>query len=158
MRERSKGGALRRATKNPGLVNSMHPRSRREYLDGDYYDKLNDEQKAMLSKFLDEYYGGALAKADEPESWENDLHSTEAERKSCWDRTNARNRDLFSLLLQGKALEEITERTSEDSSFYVQGNMQEDNLIAILDAKDASYDIRTKKRGRPAKNKANTED
>jgi hypothetical protein len=96
-----------------GLHKELHPKSRWEYLDMDYLNQLSDEEKSMLSKFIDEYYGAALAPADDPESWEADFHSTDALRKECRDRNNARNRDIYSILRTRGMVEDIKIDNSE---------------------------------------------
>jgi len=88
----------RRDEEFAGLKKELHPRTRWEYLDMDYADKLSDEDKKMLSKFVDEYYGASLSPADQPDNWTNDFHSTPELRKECMDRNNARNRDMYTIL------------------------------------------------------------
>lgn len=97
MTSKSKGGSRRKNTPFPGLKKELHPRPRRHYIDQDYINKLSDEEKEFLSKFNDEYYGASLAKVDDLQAREKDFHKTAEERKTCYDRNNACNRDVSSV-------------------------------------------------------------
>lgn len=59
-------------------------------MDIDYVDQLNQEEKEWLSQFNNEYYGNTLNK-----DWRKNLHYKE-QKKSIYDATNARNRDVFN--------------------------------------------------------------
>lgn len=79
----------------------MHPelnlRSRTELLDYDYLDKLSDKEKKFLNKFTEEYVNASL---DVKKKWRN-LHKTKESIRDCFNRNNARNRDI---LTQQKAM------------------------------------------------------
>jgi hypothetical protein len=134
----SKGGHKRRNSKYPGLDPKMHPRTRHEYIDIDYAKKLTDEEKAYLSKFMDEYYGATLAPADSPGRWRKDLHRNKKLRKDCTDRNNARNRDTYS---RSKARDKVKSITKEketeivDSKSTLNPAAHEDAIVALLDKK-----------------------
>lgn len=77
-------------------------------LDYDYIDKLSDKEKKFLNKFTEEYVNASL---DVKKKWRN-LHKTKESIRDCFNRNNARNRDV---LTQQKAmgkhtyLEDITD-------------------------------------------------
>ncbi len=59
-----------------------------KYVDQDYYEDLNDEDKAYLDRFNQEYYLDSCG--SEP------LHNTPELRKSISDSNNARRRDVLN--------------------------------------------------------------
>jgi hypothetical protein len=60
-------------------------------VDQDYSHKLSAEEKAWLSRFNQEYYDNSrLSEVDS-------LHNTPELKKSCYNATNARNRDLYGI-------------------------------------------------------------
>lgn len=124
--KQSKGGHKRRATKYAGMYKQLHPRSRRDYIDADYVSTLSNEDKAFYSKFIDEYYGATLASAKKKWRWKNDFHKTPKERKTCTDRNNAQNRDIFAI--KKHELEEATLKKIDKAL-----NSPEDALIEIID-------------------------
>ena len=70
-----------------------------------YTDTKAMEELAYITKFYNEYYRNVIKKGDEKA-----LHNTDELRKSCYSRTNARNRDLMSM----------HNRITEDSEEYVE--------------------------------------
>src|ERR1700733_7343823 len=93
----SKGGVRRKNETYPGLKKELHPRTRWEYMDQDYFNKLSNTEKAFMSKFMEEYYGASFATKDDYINRENDLHKSDALRKDCEHRNNSRNRDIYSI-------------------------------------------------------------
>lgn len=126
-RKNSKGGQKRAANKYPGLHRELHPKTRWEYLDGDYYSGLSDEDKEYMSKFNEEYYGASLAKADAPETWDDDFHNTRKLRKECTDRNNARNRDLYTILHTRGLVEDIKLKDG-NASEELNSQLEVDNI------------------------------
>jgi hypothetical protein len=61
-------------------------------LDYDYLHKLSEEELAWLNKFTEEYVHANL-NTEKPKS---NLHRTKSMRKDCYDRNNARNRDVLT--------------------------------------------------------------
>lgn len=110
----------RRDEEFAGLKKDLHPKTRWEYLDMDYIDKLPIEDKKLLSKFIDEYYGASLAPADNPDNWKNDYHSTPELRKECMDRNNARNRDMYTIL-RTRGMVETTHDDGSERTFDLHG-------------------------------------
>jgi hypothetical protein len=120
---------------NPGLDKSLHPRTRWESLDADYIDKLSPEEKAFYSKFVDEYYGAALAKESEPKKWKKDLHKTKELRKECRDRNNARNRDLYTISRTHGWVSSYEENKDVlDEGRTIQADLNERAIIKKLDS------------------------
>jgi hypothetical protein len=64
-------------------------KSRTDLLDYDYLGKLNDEELKFLNKFTGEYINAAINQEDK-----TTMHNTKRLRKDCYDRNNARNRDI----------------------------------------------------------------
>lgn len=79
-------------TKNAALIKKFTPRVRQEYLDYDYLDQLNDEDKAWLNKFTEEYLNASFEKDG------TDIQPYEKYGKDSNDRNNARNRCLYGAL------------------------------------------------------------
>jgi hypothetical protein len=150
LRRPPRANTNRSSTPFAALHKELHPKSRWEYLDMDYINDLSDEEKAVLAKFIDEYYGASLAPADNPESWDKDFHDNQELRKDCMDRNNARNRDLYSILRTRGMVEETqihdgTIEGAEESQFQVEmGSLrqnldyghQEDVLNELIDRND----------------------
>lgn len=67
-------------------------RSRTELLDYDYLDKLTDKEKKFLNKFTEEYVNASI---DTSKKWRN-LHKKKAAVRDCYNRNNARNRDILT--------------------------------------------------------------
>lgn len=82
-------------------------------MDYDYLHKLSDKELEWLNKFTEEYVHANL----DTERPRKNLHNTKAMRKDCYDRNNARNRDV---LVRQKAqnkniyLDDIKARAKEE--------------------------------------------
>jgi hypothetical protein len=140
VRKNSKGGTKRKADKFAGLNPRMHPMARREYLDGDYYDKLNDKEKAFMSKFIDEYYGGSLANKEDKAGRRKDLHKSDKRRKECYDRNNARNRDMYILATTKGKMDKLMTDEKYDSQVETpcsDASKHEDTINELIDIKDS---------------------
>lgn len=104
----------REMTKHPALNPEFNLKCRTELLDYDYLHKLNEEELAWLNKFTEEYVNANI----NTKNPRKNLHRSKALKKDCYDRNNARNRDV---LTRQKAfnkniyLEEITKKGYEDS-------------------------------------------
>lgn len=116
-------GLKRKNTKYPGLTPSVHPRNRQEYIDYDYVHQLSAKEKEWLSNFTEEYLGGNFQHAG------TKMHKSKKERKTCYDRTNARNRDMYSKAVATKRLMSIDDVTD----MYEDRSTNEDILIKKLD-------------------------
>ncbi len=135
-RKNSRGGQKRRDDPFPGINKQLHPRSRGEYIDYDYTSKLSNEEKEMLSKFTDEYYGASLAHKDDWYGRKKDFHRLKKERKACQHRNNARLRDVL-IVSRGKSglTDDKTIQLTDVKVTDV--NKVEDTLIALIDLKDS---------------------
>lgn len=75
-------------------------RPRREYIDYDYADTLNPEDREFLAKFTDEYYGGGGFKRKE-EGGEYDysqsIHKSDKLRRLCYNRNDSIKRCIYTL-------------------------------------------------------------
>ena len=66
------------------------------------YPKLSYEERCWMSQFLLEYHNGAVKKNDP-----NAIFKSDEDRKDCYNRKNAANRDLFSILNANGKIESI---------------------------------------------------
>lgn len=108
------------AALNPGL----NLKSRTELLDYDYLHKLSDEELTWLNKFTEEYVNANI-NTQHPRK---NLHKSKAMRKDCYDRNNARNRDV------------LTRQRASNKSVYLdditkKGYSNEDQLNARIELK-----------------------
>ena len=88
--------------KYPNLVKEVNLLRRQELIDFDYLDKLNDEEKEYLNKFMGEYMGASVSKKDYVRNGvkykrvsNKNIHSKKY-HKSLYDANNARNRDIYA--------------------------------------------------------------
>lgn len=98
----------RNQTKFPALEKKYNLLSRQDLLDFDYLDKLNDKEKAWLNKFVEEEVNASFRHS-------NPLNKTKKQRKACYDKNNARNRDLLTknkILGNVEDLMSVTKETS----------------------------------------------
>jgi hypothetical protein len=118
----------RNKVKHPGLKKQYNSRIKQEYLDCDYVNQLSEEEKDFLSDFNEEYYGANL---DYKDLENNRFHKTQADKKACTDRNNARNRCLYgNVKASGRTVDVVVE-TKEEASANI-----EDALIDYIDSKD----------------------
>ena len=82
----------RARTPYSALNPQLNLRSRFELIDYDYLDKLTKEEKTWLNKFTEEYTNAKLDVVDLTKN----LHNTQVLKKDCFDRNNARNRDILT--------------------------------------------------------------
>lgn len=65
-------------------------KTRSNLIDYDYLDKLSDKELAFLNAFTSEYINADM-NHNGPK-----LHKTKKQKKDCYDRNNARNRDILT--------------------------------------------------------------
>lgn len=121
-KKQNKEKTQREKTDFPNLNARVNIKRRAELLDYDYLDKLNDEELAFLDKFNKEYIIASLA-----ENNEDNLHNTPELKKDCYDRNNARNRDILTKEKAKNSLLYLEELISEETK------NPEDELIKKLD-------------------------
>lgn len=89
---KKKKATRRSKSKFASLEPQYNLKSRQELIDYDYIQKLSDKEKKWLAKFTEEYVNASL---DEAHPRKN-LHNSKRLRKDCYDRNNARNRDVLT--------------------------------------------------------------
>ena len=117
----------RKQTKNAGLHKRFFSKIKREFHDVDYVHKLNDEEKAWLSKFYNEDLGANFTDSGE------EIYKDPKDKKKAYSRNNARNRDIYAQArAQGKLMfSDLTPDPESDESYD-----PTDDLIDLLDEKD----------------------
>jgi hypothetical protein len=93
-------------------------------LDYDYLSKLSEEELLWLNKFTEEYVNASF----DTSKPRNNLHRTKSARKDCYDRNNARNRDV------------LTRQRAQNKTVYLEdvvqkGKDEEDRLNARIELK-----------------------
>jgi hypothetical protein len=128
-------------TQYPNLDRRLYSRAKQEYLDQDYLNDLNDEEKAWLDQFLGEYLNASF------ENDETDLHQDDEQKKDVYSQNNARNRCLYGQLKTKvgptKLLnyDIVKNMVEEEFSKEVDPNNIEDAMINYLDSiKESSED------------------
>ena len=86
--------------KYPALKRELNLKSRSEEIDFDYLHKLNDEEKEWLNKFSSEWINASFEKEEPKKKGKRrkfkNLHKTDKQKKSCYNRNNARNRCIVT--------------------------------------------------------------
>lgn len=127
-KEKKKKPTKRSRSKYPNLDPDLNLKIRRDLIEVDYLDKLNDDQKGWLDKFNNESINASFDKNNK-----KNLHKTKEQKKACYDANNARNRDILSRAqAQGKSisLEDPTglEQTLSLSESSENGSSDGENL------------------------------
>lgn len=76
--------------KYPALDPKYNLKSRSELIDYDYIDKLSDKEKEFLNNFTEEFIGANMNHKGKK------LHKKKDQIKDCYNRNNARNRDILT--------------------------------------------------------------
>lgn len=130
IRRNSKGGEKRRQEQYPGLKPGLHPKARGEYMDYDYIHKLDHKAKEFLSGFSEEHYGGSFQHKGKI------LNKKKADRRDCYNRNNARNRDTISRSRTRGWIEPIEGNVS---AIDKKSENPEDFIIEMLDAENGEF-------------------
>ena len=110
--------------KYPAVDKKYTPKTRAEYLDIDYFDQLNEEEKEFINKFYEEDLQASFKRDG------SDLFD-DTERKASYGRNNARNRCMYT---RAKAMGRVMDSTNDVAYVREDGvNQQEDYLIAKID-------------------------
>lgn len=80
----------RSKVKNPGLKKQYNLKSRQEFLDFDYIEKLNDSEKEWLNRFIEEEVNADFRHKGKK------LNRTKKEKQKIYNNNNARNRDIYT--------------------------------------------------------------
>jgi hypothetical protein len=122
--------------KFPALNKQYNLKSRSDLLECDYIHKLNDEEKAFLNKFNEEFVNASFEKDNK-----KNLHKTADLKKDCYDRNNARNR---CILTKAKASGKHV-NFSELNEDQIMDNYEE-KIIYVIDKKKKREKQRLRRR------------
>lgn len=124
----------RKRSKFPGLSKKYNTKVRQELIDYDYLGKLSEEEKEWLNKFSEEYNSGSFKKTEAGNYSTKNLHRSKKLRKDCYDRTNSRNRDVFSITKANDMLKDADKLNFhlEEKSYRDAGQVEND-IIEIID-------------------------
>lgn len=116
--------------KYPGLNVKRMVSNRKEYVDYDYVEGLDDTAKDFLNRFTEEYYIANFKHKGKK------LGRKKKDRKDSYDRNNQRNRDLYSKakvtgLLDNAPTKEYLQ-SKLDNQYLEHFTDQEDILIELL--------------------------
>lgn len=131
----SKKKTPRDKIKNVGLRKEKFSKIKQEYHDIDYVNKLNDEEKQWLSKFLEEDLGARFNHGQE------NIYTEKDDVRASYRRNNQRNRDLYAIerakgnLILGGGLElaELIETKQQEGLEWLD---YEDYFISNLNEED----------------------
>lgn len=99
-------------------------------MDQDYINDLSDDEKQWLSNFMEEYMSGNFQHKGKK------LHRTKKEKKTCYDRNNSRNRDVYTLnRTRGWIEAPVDLAAAVDSTQHLTADGQENALIELIDLK-----------------------
>jgi hypothetical protein len=98
---------LKKRKKHADLDPIYMPRVRREFVDHDYINELNNEEKDWLSKFDSEYYGASIQKTKTGNIKKKHIHDKNEHAKELYDSNNKRNNDLYGVTRINGLLENI---------------------------------------------------
>lgn len=115
-----------------GFLKKNYPRPRQWQVDQDYSRRLSPDNADYLSRFLREYYGADIRKADP-----NRLHITDELRKKAYVEGNAARRDLLNIADCGRAVDRVGKAIwkLEQTNQFTDPADYERDLVDSLDAK-----------------------
>lgn len=137
----SKKKTPRSQVKHPGFIKRYNPKVNQEYMDIDYLDKLNEQEKEWLHKFEEEFNGASL----DFKNLENNLHNTQELKKDCTDRKNARNRCTYGIAKANGLVRDDpriennrihNDSRIENNCIYDDPSITEDAMISYIDKKN----------------------
>ncbi len=117
-------------TKHNGLKKEFFSKIKQEYHDIDYVDKLSEQEKDWLSRFMNEDLGANLKENRESGKA---INTDPKHIRDIWARNNARNADLYSKAKATGMLD--TPDAIPDDSYY------ESFEDAVIDQLDLSKQI-----------------
>jgi len=120
MKKGKKKVTRRNSKKYPALNPSVNLKTRLDILDFDYIDKLNEKDKKWLNNFVEEYNNADFRHKGKK------LHTTKKTKRDCYNRNNARNRDIFTkskacgkLDYYPDITKELKDNIAIDEDFYI---------------------------------------
>jgi hypothetical protein len=114
--------------KYPGFDKGVNSRTRWEYLDQDYIDKLSPKDKKYLSDFMCEWMSGNFQHDGKK------MHKTGQEKRDCYNRNNARNRDVYAIKKATGYLAPIEDHAQALESSHISKDSNEDAIIELIDS------------------------
>jgi hypothetical protein len=81
----------RSQVKYPGLTPRFFSRIKQEYHDYDYINQLSEKEKQWLNDFTEEDLGARLNHKGKK------INRTKERKRGCYNRNNARNRDIYAI-------------------------------------------------------------
>lgn len=135
--KKKKTRSKRSRTKYPSLKKELNLKNRQELIDYDYINKLNDEEKAWLDKFTDEYVNASFTKTKGGAYSSKNLHKKASQRREAYQRNNKRNVDTFTATKTTGMLKDAKSliATLQDKSVRTASEV-EDTIITLLDKKN----------------------
>jgi hypothetical protein len=123
-----KRGLKRKASRYPGLEKGVNGKFRQESIDFDYLDKLSPKEREFLSNFMEEWNGANMNHPGKK------FHKSKKDRKKCYDRNNARQRDIYNHKKNMGLLVSVEDNIKEIDKKG--DNTTEDLIIEKLDKKN----------------------
>ena len=130
----------RASKKFPALDPRVNSRTKQQYIDYDYLDKLTQDEKEWLNRFSGEYYSGDFKKESgsvrgDGKYLKDCIHPTDAAtRKECYDRNNHNNMDYFSVAkAKGEMLYPTDMIEAVDETTYAEINEFERLMESAID-------------------------
>lgn len=112
---------------HPGLDKKLFSKIKQEYHDIDYAHTLDDKSKKWLSQFMEEHLGAQLNEQTLKNKYNRKpLHKTKKRVKDCYDRNNARQRDIYGL---SKATGRLDDYNSSGVSDYIDKLSEKDDSV-----------------------------
>lgn len=127
----------------PGLNKNLFSKVKQEYHDIDYVDKLDDEAKKFMSQFMEEHLGANLDEKRHKKKYNKKvMHKTKKLKKDCFDRNNARQRDIYGLSKATGKLEDYNTPGVSDylDSLCEKANVEE-QLIDKIDSEKLGQNV-----------------
>ena len=116
--------------KYPGLDKRFFSKIKQEYHDIDYAHKLSDKDQKWLSQFMEENLGAQLNEKTLKNKYnKKPIHKSKAQKKDCYDRNNARQRDIYGL---SRATGKLNDYDSNYVADYIE-SMSKDDMLSYED-------------------------
>lgn len=126
-KKKQKKKTRRSEQKNPDLDPRFNLKTRTELLDQDYLNKLSQKELNWLNKFNKEEINASF----DSEKPKRNLNKSKASRKKCYDRNNARNRDILTRAKASNNLVDIEELV--DDTYFMD---YEDRLLDEMEKQE----------------------